>query len=228
MYSIHCIGTSIAFRGLNQTESAWTSTVSIDDQEPQTVVSSSAPPNPQRDMSYDWLVFSDLSPDTQHTIRIVDVEPVDQPKKIDYAYVTPRMDTWLMGEKLLIDDSYEGVRYFGEGWEESENKWGYDSGSTIVVPHGGGTHVTRRVGDGVEFEFYGACFYPVLQPGSRLTEDAYRRIEYNPLRLPPPQRNRQHHTHRHHRQYPHHTILNNTHQRRPLHRLRPPIPIRFL
>lgn len=99
---------------------------------------------------------SPVLPDGHHTIKIDQMNGIG----IDFMVLTPGPDTQLNGQTLIVDDTYNGIKYSGAngngGWQVNNNAafvqstiWG---GSNFMNT----THSTSTTGDTLIFSYTGS------------------------------------------------------------------------
>lgn len=74
---------------------------------------------------------------------------------LDLILITPGPETSLDGQTLLVDDTYPGVKYIGDGWKEVADQQFNQVDNVLARPVQNGTHQTSHVGDSMSFSFSG-------------------------------------------------------------------------
>jgi hypothetical protein len=161
-----CAGTSLSFHGhvdptviLTYT-GLHTMNVSIDSSTPyQYQLIDDNEPHFQETLHRHW--FS--TPELEYGTHILNLTSVPMRLTIDYFTVKPSETSDVKGKVLIIDDTDDTIRYSG-AWTKDEGDNAYYR-SMRVLPvsnrdvyrraYGGGTHVSRTVGDLVQIPFTG-------------------------------------------------------------------------
>jgi hypothetical protein len=74
---------------------------------------------------------------------------------VDLFLITPGPNTLLEGQTLFVDDSYDGIKYTGNGWKSVKDQKFARSAAVKARPLLNGTHQTSTIGDGFRFAFTG-------------------------------------------------------------------------
>lgn len=110
---------------------------------------STTDPNPQTWMQ--WYQSPEMS-DGLHTITVNDMPGTG----IDLILITPGPETPLDSQILMIDDTYSGITFKGDGWkEERDRRFKEGDVGITALAFQNGTHQTATAGDSLSFSYTG-------------------------------------------------------------------------
>lgn len=84
----------------------------------------------------------------QHSVKFTNLSA---PQGVDFILISPGATTALHKEILVVGDNHPDVVYNGSGWDSVD---GSDDDSAPML---NGTHVTKSIGDSLDFTFIGEC-----------------------------------------------------------------------
>lgn len=96
----------------------------------------------------------------QHTLNVSSMRGT----ALDLILITPGPDTSLDGQTLMVDDSYSGIKYVGDGWTEVTDHKFVRDGPSLGWPVLNGTHQSNKVGDSMTFSYTGMYNFPHDHP----------------------------------------------------------------
>jgi hypothetical protein len=104
---------------------------------------------------------------------------------VDYLVITPGDDTPLIGETLMVDDTYNGIHYFGSGWSSVNSDFSFLRSENPPPINAQAlqnrTHQTGNIGDSFIFSYTGRLFV-MSSPTSHLYlyRDEHDSLRYSP------------------------------------------------
>lgn len=148
MLTVNIPGTSVALYGNTPpAPQSQTFLIGIDGAAPYNT--STTDTNPQTYMQW---YQSPLLPEGEHNIIVENLPGT----AIDLIIITPGANTPLDDETLMVDDTFSGIIYEGEGWQQvPDSKHTSADSNTSVMSFQNGTHRTSNIGNSLLFSYTG-------------------------------------------------------------------------